>query len=98
MNGSSSHQQAEGTPLLAGTAAEYGSWTEFSDSNNGKADGPFSLRHLSSRFGDFIAQHTGTSRPYSLLLTCACCVMCGVCIVLSFDSNEREDSEASKVV
>jgi hypothetical protein len=74
MNGKSS-QQAEATPLLAtGTAAEYGSWTDISDSSNDKANGPFSLRHLSSRLGDYIAQHT--VRPLALVVS-------GVC-VLSF--------------
>jgi hypothetical protein len=67
MNGRSS-QQPEAAPLLAtGNAAEYGGVTGISvrsnsfDGSNCKADGPFSIRHLSSRFGDFIAQHTGTS-------------------------------------
>jgi hypothetical protein len=70
MNGKSS-QEAEATPLLAtGTAAEYGSWTEISNGSNGKADGPFSLRHLSSRFGDFIVQHTGTSLLVLVVFWC----------------------------
>ena len=91
MEGRSS-QQAEATPLLAtGTAAEYGSWTEISDSSISKANGPFSLRHLSSRFGDFIVQHTGT--PLLALVAVLCVVY-----RLVFRSNEQGDSEASRIV
>jgi hypothetical protein len=68
-------QKPEATPLLAtGTAAEYGSGTGISGGSNSikgiNREISNSFLDLSSRFGDFISQHTGTSLLALVVLWC----------------------------